>query len=170
MRFANIFIHPVKLEDAPSLLALKIQLANETKFMMLESGERPNNPEGERTRINDILESNNSMIFVAESEDKLIGHLSVYGDSFKRNKHNAYIVIGVLQEFTGQGIGKRLFEKMETWAREVGLHRLELTVMTHNEHAVKLYQRMGFEIEGTKRRSLMVDGVFVDEFNMAKLI
>ncbi len=166
----DILIRNIKLEDAPSLLALKIQLDGETKFMMLEKGERPNNLESERQRIQSVLESENSMIFVAESDRKLVGHLSVYGDSFKRNKHNAYLVIGVLHEFTGQGIGKKLFETMETWARQVGLHRLELTVMTHNEHAVRLYKKMGFDIEGTKRHSLMVDGVYVDEFYMAKLL
>jgi RimJ/RimL family protein N-acetyltransferase len=162
-------IRKVTLEDAPALLSLKIQLDSETKFMMLEKGERPNNLEGERQRIENILESNNSMIFIAEVDNKIVGHLSAYGDSFKRNKHRAYIVIGILQAFTEQGIGKKLFEAMDIWARKVSLHRLELTVMTHNNHAIKLYKKMGFEIEGTKRHSLKIDGQYVDEFYMAKL-
>lgn len=36
--------------------------------------------------------------------------------------------------------------------------------------AIRLYQRVGFEVEGTKRRSLRVEGEFVDELYMAKLI
>jgi RimJ/RimL family protein N-acetyltransferase len=165
----NLTIRKVTLEDAPSLLTLKIQLDSETKFMMLEPGERPQSLQGEQARIQNILESDNSMIFVAEIDNKIVGHLSVYGDSFKRNKHRAYIVVGILQAFTSQGIGKKLFEALDIWAKEVKLHRLELTVMTHNENAIRLYKKMGFEIEGTKRHSLKIDGQYVDEFYMAKL-
>jgi RimJ/RimL family protein N-acetyltransferase len=81
-----------------------------------------------------------------------------------------YIVVGVLQAYSGQGIGTRLFREVEKWAREQELHRLELTVMTHNERAIHLYKKMGFEIEGTKRDSICVDGTYVDEYYMAKLL
>jgi Acetyltransferases, including N-acetylases of ribosomal proteins len=48
------------------------------------------------------------------------------------------------------------------------LTRLELTVMVHNERAIALYKKMGFEIEGTKKRSMRIDGQYVDEYYMAK--
>jgi RimJ/RimL family protein N-acetyltransferase len=59
---------------------------------------------------------------------------------------------------------------LEKWAAERQLYRLELTVMTHNERAIRLYRRLGFEIEGTKRDSLWVDGSYVDEYCMSKLL
>ena len=59
----------------------------------------------------------------------------------------------------------------ERWARERGgIHRLELTVMAHNFKAVALYERAGFTIEGSRRHSLLVDGSYVDEHYMAKLL
>jgi RimJ/RimL family protein N-acetyltransferase len=167
---SNVTIRKITLEDAPSLHALKHQLDSESKFLMLEPGERPHNIDGEHQRIKDALESSNSMIFVAEVNNNIVGHLSVYGDSFKRNKHRVYIVIGILQAYTGQGIGQKLFEALDIWSREVGAHRLELTVMTHNQNAIKLYKKMGFEVEGIKRHSLIIDGEYVDEFYMAKLL
>ena len=42
--------------------------------------------------------------------------------------------------------------------------------MTHNESAKRLYLSRGFEIEGTKRNSLRIDGEYVDEFYMSKLL
>jgi RimJ/RimL family protein N-acetyltransferase len=59
---------------------------------------------------------------------------------------------------------------LEDWSREKGIHRLELTVMAHNTNAIGLYQKVGFQIEGTKKGSLFVDGQYVDEYYMAKLL
>ncbi|KGX92275.1 hypothetical protein N781_17515 [Pontibacillus halophilus JSM 076056 = DSM 19796] len=46
--------------------------------------------------------------------------------------------------------------------------RLELHVVTANEPAIKLYNQRGFEIEGTIRNSLYIDGHYYDEYIMAK--
>lgn len=59
---------------------------------------------------------------------------------------------------------------MEKWALENTITRLELTVMTHNERAVRLYKKMGFKIEGLKEKSLIVDGKYVDEYYMGKIL
>jgi len=56
------------------------------------------------------------------------------------------------------------------FTRHHAVHRLELTVMVHNERAIRLYKKMGFEIEGTKKHSLLISGSYVDEYHMAKLI
>ncbi len=42
--------------------------------------------------------------------------------------------------------------------------------MEHNERAVALYTRCGFEKEGVKRDCLLIDGAFVNELYMAKLL
>jgi lipid II:glycine glycyltransferase (peptidoglycan interpeptide bridge formation enzyme) len=45
----------------------------------------------------------------------------------------------------------RNFVVKRSWAIERGFHRLELTVNTHNERAIRLYKKMGFEVEGVKK-------------------
>ncbi|USE34693.1 GNAT family N-acetyltransferase [Endozoicomonas sp. SCSIO W0465] len=45
-----------------------------------------------------------------------------------------------------------------------------LTVMEHNTAGIKLYEKSGFAKEGIKKDSLLVNGDFVTEFLMAKLI
>ena len=47
--------------------------------------------------------------------------------------------------------------------------RLELTVICENSVAKHLYEKNGFEIEGIKRKSVLVDGKYLDEFYMAKI-
>ena len=79
-------------------------------------------------------------------------------------------MIGVLQAYTGQGLGRELFAEVFQWATAHHLHRLELTVMAHNENALSLYQKQGFVIEGVKKDSLLLDGDFVDEYYMGRLL
>jgi RimJ/RimL family protein N-acetyltransferase len=76
----------------------------------------------------------------------------------------------VRAEFSGRGIGKRLLDGLERWAQTAGVHRLELTVMAHNEQALALYRRVGFTAEGTRRDAIRLSGGFVDELWMAKLV
>jgi RimJ/RimL family protein N-acetyltransferase len=110
------------------------------------------------------------MIFVVEHENQLVGFLGALGGNYRRNHHCVHIVIGIRQNFAGQGIGKQLFETLEKWAVDHELHRLELTVMSHNERAIRLYQKMGFKVEGIKQDSLFVNGQYVDEYYMARIL
>ena len=41
---------------------------------------------------------------------------------------------------------------------------------TDNERGTGLYRKMGFEIEGLKRRSLNIKGTYVNEYYMAKIL
>jgi RimJ/RimL family protein N-acetyltransferase len=161
-------IRPISTQDSDLFLELLLNLDNETRLMMMEPGERKTRAEEMPSVIERI--KNNGEVFVVEDSRILVGFLSIQRESYQRNRHSAYIVIGILQSWVGKGLGKELFCTAETWARSQGLHRLELTVMTHNERGIALYQKMGFEIEGTRHHSLKVDGVYVDEYMMAKLL
>jgi RimJ/RimL family protein N-acetyltransferase len=163
-------IREIQESDAGSFLALCRQLDAENKFMLLEPGERTTTLEEQEKRIRDILSRENQTIFVAEEQGSLLGYLAAIGGSYARNRHEVYIVVGILEAFTSRGIGTALFEKLDAWARQHQVHRLELSVMKHNTRGVGLYQKMGFEIEGTKRDSLLVDGKYVDEYYMGKLL
>ncbi|GMA62031.1 GNAT family N-acetyltransferase [Alicyclobacillus fastidiosus] len=163
-------VRHITKRDAANYIDLCKKLDQETKFMMLEPNERTTNLKEQRNYIQSLLGAANSMVFVAEHEDKLVGYLGAYGGEFRRNRHNVYLVIGILQQFAGRGVGTALFTEMEKWARQVGVHRLELTVMTHNIAGVSLYKKMGFTIEGTAKDTLLVDGNYVDEYYMAKIL
>ncbi len=163
-------IRAVRESDAEQFLLLSKLLDEETQFMMLEPGERTTTVEEQAQRIRNVLSQDNQMIFVVEHEGQLVGFLAALGGNYRRNHDCAYIVIGIRQDFAGQGIGKELFEALEKWAVDHKLHRLELTVMPHNERAIHLYQKMGFKTEGTKKDSLFVNGRYVDEYYLARIL
>ncbi|WP_191089566.1 GNAT family N-acetyltransferase [Paenibacillus spiritus] len=144
--------------DAADLLRLQRQLDRETRFMMLEPGERTADETQTAEMLESFRQSDNSILLGAEADGRLVGFVSAKGGGPQRVRHSAYLVAGIASEYTGQGIGTKLFRELEDWACSTGLVRLELTVMTHNERALALYRKCGFGIEGTKRRSLRVDG------------
>lgn len=147
-----------------------MQDAEASGFMLFSPGERKISPE-QMSQLIEMLQSKaKSVILVAEQDDEVVGYFIIQGDQPSRISHRAYIVIGILSDFRGRGIGKALFQHGEEWAKKQGIHRLELTVIKHNEAAYNLYKKMGFEVEGTKRDSLFIDGAYVDEYYMAKLI
>jgi RimJ/RimL family protein N-acetyltransferase len=165
-----IITRKIKEGDAEEFLSLCRKVDAETLFMMFEPGERPTTIEEQRCEIKEILLRDNQTIFVAENDGQLIGYLTACGGKYKRNRQTAYIITGILQGFTSQGIGTRLFEEMERWAKEKEFHRLELNVMVHNEAALALYRKIGFEIEGKKKHSLLINNTYVDEYWLAKLL
>lgn len=57
-------------------------------------------------------------------------------------------------------------ELADNW---LNLTRLELEVYTDNEAGIHLYERFGFEIEGTLRQHAFRDGRYVDSYTMARL-
>ncbi len=164
-------IRPITLSDSDAFLELRRALDGETQFMMLEPGERTTLPAGQRSWLEERLARGGDALFVAEVDGALAGYISLDRGAWQRSAHSGYIVMGIRQAHTGRGLGRALFEALLAWAAEQpGLHRLELTVMTHNERAVALYQKMGFEIEGRRKHSLRVNNAWVDEYEMAKLI
>jgi RimJ/RimL family protein N-acetyltransferase len=157
-------------KDAAALLRLKQRLDTETAFMLLEPDERDSSVQALADELDAITRSENSVVIAAEADGQLIGYVELTGGSFRRNKTTAYLVIGVLTEAGGRGIGARLLSEAKRWAAEAGLHRLELTVMAHNQRAAGLYQRMGFTVEGRRAQCLVIDGQYVDELYMAAIL
>jgi hypothetical protein len=104
-----VTIREIRADDAATFLNLLARVAEETQFMLLEPGERQITVEDQRQKIRTILSKDNQTIFVAENDNDLIGYLAAIGDDFKRNRHRAHIVIGILQAFIDQKIGTKLF-------------------------------------------------------------
>jgi ribosomal-protein-alanine N-acetyltransferase len=54
----------------------------------------------------------------------------------------------VVPEARGQGIGRMLIRTICAWARDLGAEEIRLEVRASNTHALRLYARCGFIIEG----------------------
>jgi len=166
-------IRTVSAEDAERFYQMSCRLDRETKYMLYEPGER----EEKATNLNRLkatleaaAKDEDFMKVAVNERDEIVGYLWAQRERLNRNAHVAYIVIGILKDYRHQGIGTEFFRLLDEWAKEKGLVRLELTVECINVDAVKLYEKCGFQIEGTREKSMKVDGEFVDEYYMAKIL
>jgi RimJ/RimL family protein N-acetyltransferase len=157
-------------DDAAGIIALFKVIYGETTFMLVEPDEWNPTVEEQARRIEQNAKSRSGITVVAEADGRLVGAASGNRGSVKRNRHSAYVVMGVVGAWRGRGVGRALLTALEVWARANGLHRLELTVQVHNRRAITLYEKCGFEREGVKRHSLNIEGAFIDELYMSKLI
>ena len=77
--------------------------------------------------------------------------------------------MGLLSHVRGQGLGARLAVETIAVARGRRLERIELEVFASNERAIALYRKLGFVVEGIKRRGRKLDGQYDDNIIMALL-
>lgn len=154
-------------EDAASLLALRQIVFEETEYMLWEPAEFKDSVDDERKRIERLNASRNSRCLVAIADDAPVGFLNAMGSPVNRLRHATTLALGVRRSHWGCGIGSALLSEALLWSRNVGLVRVELTVHITNERAVALYLRHGFEVEGTRRKSLLVGARYVDEYLMS---
>jgi RimJ/RimL family protein N-acetyltransferase len=86
-----------------------------------------------------------------------------------RLRHTGYLWLAVDPQHHRTGVGTALLRAVIDLAdRWLLLERLELTVLATNPGAQRLYERMGFVVEGRKRGSVLSDGAYVDEILMAR--
>ncbi len=163
----DITVRPAEASDAAAILDLRNRILSETSFMLWEPGEFQDSVEDESKRIDRLANRDNCLMIVAEEHGRLIGNLTAYGGETRRIRHRATVAMGVVREHWGKGAATAMLEYVLRWSLERKLRRIELTVHTSNERAIAVYQRCGFQVEGVRRSSLLVDGQYVNEYLMA---
>jgi RimJ/RimL family protein N-acetyltransferase len=157
--------------DAGAAIQHVKRLAEEPGInILLAPGEFDLTVEQEEAFIEEAAASGNSLFLVAELEGKLVGVLTCMGGKRQGNRHAGHLGVSVAAGHRGQGIGTALLERAVEWARaNPVVRRVELHVFERNAAARRLYERMGFEVEGRRRRAAFRDGEYLDDYVMALL-
>src|SRR5262249_22062125 len=124
-------------------------------------------PEAELRSLNE--KERGIVLLALTGRGEIIGYLSAFLGHFARNRGNLFIaVVGLREAHRGQGIGTRLFEQVEEWARAHRAWRLELRVSSLNERGQALYRKRGFLAEGRIRGGVFRNGSWTDDLWMGK--
>ncbi|MGW0532862.1 N-acetyltransferase family protein [Streptomyces sp. NPDC003032] len=109
---------------------------------------------------------------LAESDGRMVGYVKLgYPTPLLANAHVRQIQgFVVAEEARGKGIGKRLLRAAMDEARRQGAVRITLRVLGHNTPARKLYEAEGFVIEGVLPGEFLLDGAYVDDVLMGRLL
>ncbi len=76
--------------------------------------------------------------------------------------------MGLLPDWRGHGLGRRLLQIALDQADALRFSRVELDVVTDNTAAIALYERMGFVREGVKAGAWRLNDVTRDILQMAR--
>ncbi len=155
--------------DTKSFCEFITKLDNEAEYMLLEKGERNISHSVIKRNIENIINDGDAC-FVASNKNEIVGFIISVREKHIRTRHVATVVVGILEEYCGRGMGYEMFQNIFSWAGNNGVKRLELTVITENIRAVNLYKKLGFKIEGLREQSTLKEGKYFDEYYMAKLI
>ena len=155
-------VEPTRLGDTPSLRACIDLVARETRF--LASREAPT--EEDLTR--DLQESarSNSIHLVAKDAQRVVGWAQIERGRGDSVAHRGDLGMGVLPDYRGCGIGKRLLDDCISVANSMGIQRVELEVRSDNRRALALYLSAGFAVESLVKGAMKINDVYHDAFRM----
>ena len=166
----ELVIEEAQREDSVSLAQLLETVTLESDFLAQDDRSSVLNGEQLASYIDSRQSVPNEICLVAKLGHEVIGVCNVTSNQDTKTSHIGDIFIAVAKPYWG--IGQFLMGTMIDWAVNTpAIRRLELTVQARNERAVHLYQKFGFDIEGTKKRGARTkNGEFLDVYLMAKLI
>lgn len=163
--FAGLEIRQLRMRELPQFLAF--QAVHDYKA--LPGG-------GERqpflsSLLKTLWHGDRIATFIAVREGEIIGYATLVFGKYRTFRGNAYLVgTAVRESERGKGIGSRLFAYAEDHARLRGARRIECEVFAKNVRALELYKRLGYEVEGVKRRAVEYGNECDDLIFMAKFV
>ena len=163
----RVTLRPVSEEDVPGLLALLAdsegnRLTGTRDLDLSEDAARQ--WYGSRGQQDDRID----LAVVERMTGSYAGEV-VLNDLDRANRSCGFR-IGLLPEFRDRGFGSEATRLMVDYALDVlGLHRVELEVFAFNPRGRRVYEKVGFVYEGTRRDALLWEGEWVDAVDMSIL-
>ncbi|WP_255248226.1 GNAT family N-acetyltransferase [Terribacillus saccharophilus] len=102
---------------------------------------------GAEAYITERLEKDDSVIFLAKEGDDYVGFTQLYPTFSSIGMKRAWILndLYVAKSARKQGVGEKLLDAAEAFARETGAGSIALSTAPDNEKAQRLYERKGYE-------------------------
>jgi RimJ/RimL family protein N-acetyltransferase len=141
----EVAVRPAREQDLDAIVELFVEVAAEGRWIGTEA---PVDRDRRRRRVAEALEQEHAVVLVAEAGGRVVGQLGMdlarYGV--------ADLGMLVSGRWRGRGVGSALLRAGIEWARGAGAHKVSLQVWPHNAVAIALYEKFGFQREGTLRR------------------
>ncbi len=106
-------------------------------------------------------------MFVALADGDVVGWCDIQRQPFPTHAHRGRLGMGILPEHRRRGLGLRLIRRTLDEAFAKRFVRIELSVRADNLDAMRLYEKVGFVVEGVLSDAVFVDGEYHDAIAMA---
>jgi ribosomal protein S18 acetylase RimI-like enzyme len=158
----EIILRPILFSDLPQIVSLYKAVAQNSRGIARSISE-----------INDqyvaaLWEgiSTGGLGFVAVAEHKIVGEIHATQKGIQIFDHLlSYLTIGIHPDYQNKGLGKKLFTNFLTNVQRErkDIYRVELESRASNIAGIKLYERMGFVMEGRMiNQTRNADGIHED--------
>ena len=173
-RFLNrngeeITLRPAEPDDAESIIKALKSFAPERSYVLMEQFGK--GVDAEREYISKLSRNNNLLLVGVAGDNQVIGILeAIQSDGGQRPEtaHVLNIGLHLIEAFRGFGIGSRMLQYTEEWAREHKFRELETSVFTTNKRSLNLFRKAGFLNECTKAKRIRIGNEFVDEVSICR--
>jgi len=109
-------------------------------------------------------------VIMKNNQQRIIGSASLKFDPNEHSKHKAELGITVHDDYQNLGIGTALVRHLLNIAKKKKLRKIWLQVNTNNNSAIRIYRKVGFQIEGKLCKERFINGKYRDEYRMAILL
>ncbi|MCO7127333.1 GNAT family N-acetyltransferase [Sporolactobacillus shoreicorticis] len=158
------------LRDAAQLSKVRVKIDDETENMDRAKGEDFIDEHEFAKLILADERARRNLFLVAAVQDKIIGYSRCAGSELRRTTHRIEFGVCVLKDYWGHHVGTRLLDRSIAWADQQGIRKITLNVLETNTHAIALYKKMGFAVEGVLREDKKLsDGNYYSTMIMGRL-
>ncbi len=159
----ELIIRPIQISDYEANQEYVEQVATETQFTRQYVG-KP------RQSLEDFAQMiTENWILLALDGDKIVGSVLAHPNKHPWQLHVCSYGIYMLDAYQHNGLGHYFMKRLEKWAQENKIHRIEGEVRAINMSAIALYLKHGFIIEGYKRDCVCIDGVWYSNYVIGKI-
>ena len=158
-------IEPVTPAHVPGYWRVVDAVARERRYLALLEA-----PPIASTRrfVRDNIKAGNPH-YIALHDGEVIGWCDIVRNPRPAMAHGGLLGLGLAAPFRGKGVGTKLMRATIEAAKRARFTRVELTVREDNVRALRLYERLGFVVEGRIARHMRIDGQYFDSLLMAFL-
>jgi ribosomal protein S18 acetylase RimI-like enzyme len=109
---------------------------------------------------------------VADLDGRVVGYVRLRPATPLPESAHVLQVNGIAVDATARsrGVAAALLAAAEQRARDAGASKLTLRVFGTNAAARRVYERAGYVVEGILRGEFRIDGVDVDDYNLARYL
>jgi L-amino acid N-acyltransferase YncA len=165
----DLIIRDVGVSDAEAIAAIVNPIIEARAYTVLDS---PYSIDAERAFIAAFPARGIWKIAVRRADGRAVGYQMLQPFAEYTTAFDHVGTLGTYVDLTQrrQGIAKALFAATLPAAREKGYEKIFTFVRADNPAALATYQAHGFEIIGTARRQAKIDGRYVDEILIERLL
>jgi ribosomal protein S18 acetylase RimI-like enzyme len=157
-------IRPLAAPDAAAFRQIRLQAISDSP-----SAVWPTHQEEARRTVKEIeariLRTDTQVVFGAFTDKELVGIAGLRREPLEQVRHKAVLWgVFISPNWRREGLARKLFARVQSFAREEGALQIQLCVNAENVRARNLYRSLGFESFGVEPRAMRVgDKSFAEE-------